>query len=693
MPGLVLFRRRWAIASDDFVFPSIGEGLTRIAWEITLIVILSAHQSGFECPHGHDLKSFYIGTIVLNGIGIIVVFIILWISMQGTIKDNWPRRNISWVLYLKLFLYLPEAIWICLSTYWAFGHDYTCGRSVYWTARGAVICSWVIGLITFIAIAMVFDPFGHTKKRRLTDASLDDSGREVTDIPSISPSEVWERRCRLLCCCVSKEDAGTALADVGKIVAEFFRDLDLVATDIAAGLMLVQRTQAYSDSHLRAVVSSSSDEAASSSTPLDPHLPQPKSWMTIFNMAHFMKYAMGSYGWPFYMYEHLCTGICGLCFKYRRGRMFMNDLLDFYKTMKIFSLFRCCSCVRKSNSVFKDNICQCNTAAIKKLSGLKKEDLVYVTFQNEYKQVPFYVALDREKNTVVISIRGTLSLQDALTDLSAKGADLDIPGVTDSYCHAAMLDCANYIKSQLESKNLLETAFSKLPDGAGLVITGHSLGAGVAAILAVLLHPKYPHLMCFSFSPPGGLMSTNASKFTQNFVCSVVVGKDLVPRLGMYTLVDLKVKILRALCETNKPKYKILASGCWRLICCIGPSSDNATGNRPITRSRSGSRYLEERCSLLEGKTLQDALRKAELQLDEVKKMQWPLHPAGQILHILEVSDARLPCSGDPQYYARWSEASHFDKIIISNKMVFDHFPNTVSRALDQLSKGNYVPQ
>lgn len=36
-----------------------------------------------------------------------------------------------------------------------------------------------------------------------------------------------------------------------------------------------------------------------------------------------------------------------------------------------------------------------------------------------------------------------------------------------------------------------------------LIITGHSLGAGVAAILAVLLKPAYPYLHCYAYSPPG----------------------------------------------------------------------------------------------------------------------------------------------------------------------------------------------
>ncbi len=42
-----------------------------------------------------------------------------------------------------------------------------------------------------------------------------------------------------------------------------------------------------------------------------------------------------------------------------------------------------------------------------------------------------------------------------------------------------------------------------------LVITGHSLGSGVATILAILMrqNEEYgPDMQCFAFSPPGGLV-------------------------------------------------------------------------------------------------------------------------------------------------------------------------------------------
>lgn len=36
MPGIVIFGRRWAVGSDDFVFPAATEILLRAAWYVVL---------------------------------------------------------------------------------------------------------------------------------------------------------------------------------------------------------------------------------------------------------------------------------------------------------------------------------------------------------------------------------------------------------------------------------------------------------------------------------------------------------------------------------------------------------------------------------------------------------------------------------------------------------------------------------
>ena len=50
------------------------------------------------------------------------------------------------------------------------------------------------------------------------------------------------------------------------------------------------------------------------------------------------------------------------------------------------------------------------------------------------------MAVDRSTNSIVVSIRGTLSLHDALTDLRAIPHELNIDGVEDAYAHSVSVE-------------------------------------------------------------------------------------------------------------------------------------------------------------------------------------------------------------------------------------------------------------
>ena len=50
------------------------------------------------------------------------------------------------------------------------------------------------------------------------------------------------------------------------------------------------------------------------------------------------------------------------------------------------------------------------------------------------------------------------------------------------------------------------------------------------------------------------LLSLPVARYTEEFVCSVVLGKDLVPRLAIGTMDDLKVKLIKIIKECSLPK-------------------------------------------------------------------------------------------------------------------------------------------
>ena len=49
-------------------------------------------------------------------------------------------------------------------------------------------------------------------------------------------------------------------------------------------------------------------------------------------------------------------------------------------------------------------------------------------------------------------------------------------------------------------------------------------------------------------------------------------------------------------------------------------------------------------------------------------------------------------CRGEPDYAAVWCCPQTFNQIIIGRKMVFDHLPNVVDVALEQLVKKHFTP-
>ena len=45
-----------------------------------------------------------------------------------------------------------------------------------------------------------------------------------------------------------------------------------------------------------------------------------------------------------------------------------------------------------------------------------------------------------------------------------------------------------------------------------------------------MLKEKYPNLFCYAFSPPGATLSFDATKYAEDFILSIVIGKDMIAR-------------------------------------------------------------------------------------------------------------------------------------------------------------------
>lgn len=145
-------------------------------------------------------------------------------------------------------------------------------------------------------------------------------------------------------------------------------------------------------------------------------------------------------------------------------------------------------------------------------------------------------------------------MSDIFTDLSAGPKPFNAPGLPeDTVAHHGMVICSEKIISKLMEENLLESALAQYPT-YDFVITGHSLGAGLAVLIGAKLRSQFPQLKVYGFATPSGLLSREAAKYTEQFVFTLTVGDDFVARMSLEGMENLKAGILETLQSCKLPK-------------------------------------------------------------------------------------------------------------------------------------------
>ncbi|XP_040031950.1 diacylglycerol lipase-beta [Gasterosteus aculeatus] len=656
MPGIVVFGRRWGIASDDLVFPGFFELFVRVLWWIGTMILFTYHSGRFDCNGRGFLHSYLVGLLVILALIILSLCAIVQVSAKGTITNPGPRRSIPALVYLRALLYIPELVWACLGAAWVSGDSKGCDPATVGAVIAAVVASWILLLFTGLGVVFVFDPLGNPRRAAAAMEPLgvrDLQSNEGTQFLSTARSlavKVWESRLRLLCCCLPQDESHrAAFSSIAQLVGGFFSDTDLVASDIAAGLALLHQEQDKME------LSRDPDAVVdhSPSSPIGEDLEA-----ELEKAAHCMRFAAAAYGWPLYVYSNPLSGPCKLSGDCCRSRAAEYDIVG-------------------------GEHLGCHFSSILHSTGLQYRDFIHVSFHNQIYEIPFYVALDHKREAVLVAVRGTLSLRDVLTDLSAECENLPIEGVSGAcYAHKGMCQAASYIYKKLVNDGILNQAFAIAPEYK-LVITGHSLGAGTASLLAILLRGSFPSLQCYSFSPPGGLLSKALADYSKDFVVSVVLGKDLVPRLSIPNMEDLKRKLLKIVSNCNRPKYRILLQGCWYEL--FGGDPDDFPTEMDNRREEELSQpLLGEESLMIRHSSSYQSLTSDDSPARSAAHL--PLFLPGRILHITEDGPSRRSCFSQVRYRADWSNEMAFRSILISPRMLADHMPDAVLQALKSLT-------
>ncbi|GAB6027250.1 hypothetical protein CHUAL_001535 [Chamberlinius hualienensis] len=614
MPALVLFQRRWRVASDDFVYDGFLYTFIGVIW----IIVFGLELPGFSdsCDDPLRLKDLVVGFLVVESLSVINNAWIAVISARGTINNAQPRKWISIGLYARGIISVAELILTIKSALLFLKDPVDCiSPVVVGLLKAAAVAFMIILLVRIINALWAFDPLG---KRKFLPTVEEEENRVLEKTYML-----WKSRCKLFAyCCIWESSAKNAFEDIAKLFATFFWDMDWVASDVLAGLILLYKRYIL--------------HPPQSHSPVNTAAPL---WMTIESAQHFFKYAIASYGMLMLILNQPCCWPFNVC-----GHL------------------KCCCSRDASHIEDLDDPCGFHKASLKNLAGIKNGDLLYVCSRNRVYQVPFYVALDHQEKAIVIAIRGSWTVRDLLTDLNAECEPLQFENApSESVAHRGMLKAATYVYDRLNNKRVIEEALDSHPD-YNIIAIGHSLGAGVAALLGLLMRAQYPQIRCYLYSPPGGLVSTEVAMLSEQFMMSVILGCDFIPRLGIATMENLKSSLIDVLCSCDKPKYKVLASGLWKVFFPEEEELIEDPERIPMVRGSFNTSYHTINCG-----------RSAPA-----------LYAPGRILHLVR---SNTHSEEETVVYACWRKASFFDRILITPCMWTDHLPISLSKALDSACK------
>jgi hypothetical protein len=191
------------------------------------------------------------------------------------------------------------------------------------------------------------------------------------------------------------------------------------------------------------------------------------------------------------------------------------------------------------------------------------EALRHYSRSNDFFRAPYLVSLDHDWHTIVVAIRGTSTSYDILCDMNFDQAELDgdLPEPSKYKVHAGfLLSAKNMLKDLLFSRALQRILIDPLYAHYRIVVTGHSMGAGIGSILTYLLRKQgFKQARCYSYCAPASTNDLVGTMF-EEFCISIVNGHDIVSRLSHYAFLVMRDDLERLMLDCDVPKYKVMAN-------------------------------------------------------------------------------------------------------------------------------------
>lgn len=369
-------------------------------------------------------------------------------------------------------------------------------------------------------------------------------------------------------------------------------------------------------------------------------------WERIRLAKHYYKYSLAAYGAP---------------------------LHAIMKPYAVCCLPNCFQSNRKN--IHSSGCCFCSIKAFLLRSGIDPSDLIYANLTSQAGTAVFYVCADHETQTMVVSVRGTHSVQDLLNDLLIDLQMLDDYGFPGSHVHSGVFNAAMKILSELRDSEAVQMFLEAHPSYR-IVLNGHSFGSAVASSMALMCQKvanlcpwKGRSLLCFAYAPLQIADITIAESDIASCITAIVFRNDIIPRLSLRSIRRLKI-LMASLLDIAKSNQ------------CVLYLSRSDVLRSASSRSNSKLAFI----SNLAGDN--GFFRSVEnvLQMASEPKLYVP----GRLFHIVKEKHS----NAEPRFCGIERiermliyplDRTSLDEIIVSKSMMVQHFPQAYLDALGNL--------
>ncbi|KAJ8899389.1 hypothetical protein K2173_018363 [Erythroxylum novogranatense] len=336
-----------------------------------------------------------------------------------------------------------------------------------------------------------------------------------------------------------------------------------------------------------------------------------------------------------------------------------------------------------------------NALGVAKHSMLRESNVLKYVKDSSVMRPGYYVGIDPRNKLIILAIRGTHTVYDLITDIVTSS---DVEVTFEGYStHFGTAEAARWFLTH--EIGTIGKCLERYK-GFRVRLVGHSLGGAIASLLAIMLRKKSAAELGFNpdivsavgyATPP--CVSKECAESCSDFVTTVVMQDDIVPRLNTASLSRLRGEILQTDWTTLVEKED------WKSVVGLVTNAKQVVSSvQDVARKLADyAKFKSKNCSdTPSGKqslcvTAENAVTYEKKETGSVPE---ELFVPGTVYYLKRSIESDSGGGNDRgrsiEYYTLWKRHldEHFQRILLSSNIISDHKCDSHHFALRDVLKG-----